>query len=223
MSPSSMFARWTSPNVPPKALAMASSTRLSFRPIRRSPVMILTMYLASRGVACERSSRVRAALAAGPRAAAISRNLAATSRTFSAALPGFARPGRAGAPVPTWAVRKNGFRDVAKVSVLTIGCGEFGFVVSGKLCDNPPQHSSAYLQGGFLPDRKRPSREKYGRDGSLLRRARLEIFGDDRDLFEFLGGGGDALTGFSQLDHVLSMWARAPRSCVPGSQARQFS
>jgi hypothetical protein len=30
-----------------KAFAIASSTRLSFNPIRRSPLMIFTMYLAS--------------------------------------------------------------------------------------------------------------------------------------------------------------------------------
>ena len=154
MSPSSMLARWTSPSVPPKALAMASSTRLSFRPMRRSPVMILTMYLASRGVACERSSRVRAALAAGPRAAAISRNLAATSDRLSAALPGFARPGRARAPVPTWAVAgccENGFRDVAKVSALTIGCGQFGFALPGKLGDNLATALSRRLAEWFPP------------------------------------------------------------------------
>src|SRR5215471_21373693 len=44
---------------------MASSTRLSFRPIRKSPVMILTTYFASHGGTLESSLRVSPALSAG--------------------------------------------------------------------------------------------------------------------------------------------------------------
>ena len=73
------------PEVAPYALAMASSTRLSFSPMRRSPVMILMMYLASRGVTCESSSRTSALLAAGPRAAAILRKAVWTSTTVGSA------------------------------------------------------------------------------------------------------------------------------------------
>ncbi len=67
-----------------KARAMASSTRLSFRPMRRSPLIIFTMYLASSGVARSRSRVRRAALAAGPRAAAISEKTRCTAVSDSA-------------------------------------------------------------------------------------------------------------------------------------------
>src|SRR5213594_2660238 len=48
MSPRTMLARRISAAGRSKAFAMASSTVFSFRPIRRSPVMILMTYFASR-------------------------------------------------------------------------------------------------------------------------------------------------------------------------------
>ena len=194
--------------------------------------MIFTMYLASSGEACDRSSRVRAAFAAGPRAAAISRNLAATSGTLRTELPGFARPGRAGAPVPTWAVVdgcENGFRYRAKVPELAVGCGEFGFTFPGELSHDPPQHSAADLQRGFLPDGKWPSRKKYGGDGGFLRRdAPSGIRQRSRSSRVSWWCAAIRFAGFSQLDHeLLDVGASAPLvrpwfvhsqfSCCPGA------
>ena len=164
------------------------------------------MYLASSGLACDRSSRTKAAFADGPRAAAISRNLAATSSQTQRCAAGLcpAWTGGGARPHVAWGAGfcENGFGYVSQVPELAVGCGQFGFAFSGELRDDSPQHPAAHLQRGFLPDRKRSARKKYSGDGGLLRRSCLEILGDDRDLLEFFGGRGDSLAGFSQLNHV---------------------
>ena len=78
-SPTSIPAHLTSSSGRSKARAIPASTRPSRRPIRRSPPSTLTMYFAVIG--SERSSRPRrtADFFAGPEAASISANAAATS------------------------------------------------------------------------------------------------------------------------------------------------
>src|SRR5258708_5352332 len=80
-----------------EALAIASSTRLSFRPMRRSPVMIFMMYLASVGEISLSSAPTIAPFAAGPRAAETSRN---TSWTLLGGCGPHSTSLRAGPPLP---------------------------------------------------------------------------------------------------------------------------
>ena len=68
MSPSSMFACFTSSSDASKARAIASSTRPSRKPIRKSPVKILTRYSPSRADKAEKRSCNSSAFAIGPRA-----------------------------------------------------------------------------------------------------------------------------------------------------------
>ena len=67
MSPRSMFASFTSSSGTSKADAMASSTRPSRKPIRRSPVKILTTYCPSRAEIFARRDWRISALLSGPR------------------------------------------------------------------------------------------------------------------------------------------------------------
>ena len=78
-SPTSIPAHLTSSSRRSKARAMAASTSPSRRPIRRSPPRIFTTYLAVNGSERSRSERRTADLWAGPEAASMASNAAATS------------------------------------------------------------------------------------------------------------------------------------------------
>ena len=153
---------------------MASSTRLSFNPMRRSPVMIFTMYLASSGEACDRSSCVSAAFAAGPRAAAISRNLAATTWQAQRWIAGLcpARTGGGARPhVGLWSRWEHRFRHRAQVSNLAIGGGELGFAFPGEL---QPLSATALFRrpAAWFPPRRETAFPKEIRRRGMLPRAR---------------------------------------------------
>ena len=78
-SPVSIPAHLTSSSGRSNAFAIAASTRPSRSPMRSSPPSTLTMALAVCGSARSRSSLSSRALAAGPEAASIAANVAATS------------------------------------------------------------------------------------------------------------------------------------------------
>ena len=88
ISPSSMFARCTCLIGRPKASAIASSTRLSFNPMRRSPVMILRMYFDPRGSARRSSSSSTKRFCKGPRRALNCSNAACKTCNESSAAGG---------------------------------------------------------------------------------------------------------------------------------------
>ena len=79
MSPVSIPAHLTSSSGRSNAFAMAASTSPSRRPMRSSPPRTLTMALAVGGSDRASRSRSRPAFAAGPDAASIASNVAATS------------------------------------------------------------------------------------------------------------------------------------------------
>ena len=83
-----MFARCTCLIGRPKASAIASSTRLSFNPMRRSPVMILTMYFDPRGSARRSSSSSTKRFCKGPRRALNCSNAACKTCNESSAAGG---------------------------------------------------------------------------------------------------------------------------------------
>ena len=171
---------------------MASSTRLSFRPIRRSPVMILTMYLASSGVACAKKFAHQCGF--GGWAASCDRGSCGNLQT-EAVLPVFpgldsadVRPGVCGAverrTSPATAPRSPSWRYAAVSSASAFP--ESSATI--RHSSDPPTCSVVSSQtGNGLPERK--TAETAG----FLRRRRLQILGDDRGLFEFLGGAGDLL------------------------------
>ena len=137
-------------------MAIASSTRLSFRPIRRSPVMIFTMYLASRGVACARSSRTKCGLCgrtacAGDLAEAV-RQRRAQSGLNCRALPGLDGRGR---PCLRGLCRVRLARQLPNHRAGGTPNGEFRFAFAGDLSDYSPQQRAADLQEWSLPTRER--------------------------------------------------------------------
>ncbi len=163
----------------------ASSTRLSFSPIRRSPVMILTMYLASSGCTCDSKSRTSCAFAAGPRAAAIARKLRShiqdgqiphlSSRQYSC---------RHRAEISQLAVRRRQLPPRSSPKVLRRSCHS----------NDPPTCSVVSSHtGNGLPDRKTAATRRF------LHRARLQVFRDQTRLFQFLRGSGDALADSANL------------------------
>ena len=79
MSPSSMLARRTATSDCSYAAAIASSTKLSRIPMRRSPTKILMAYFASSAEHCFRSAITCSSFAEGPRAVAMSSNSFAKS------------------------------------------------------------------------------------------------------------------------------------------------
>ena len=118
---------------------MASSTRLSRRPMRRSPLMILMMYLASSAVARRRRSSTIVALG---RRAGESRNFTERSREFSNGQ----RTGLA-AVCPA----KQVLRGRAKISMAAISGSERNFRLTGNLSQGTPEQCAANLQGTFFP------------------------------------------------------------------------
>ena len=154
ISPSSMFASFTSSSAASKALAIASSTKPSRKPMRRSPVKIFTTYWPSRAEVCASRS---AAVPFWQRVRALSADASKNSRDSSNA---------------EWFRRGSAFERfescLAGIAVTARDAAKFCSVDLGRADERAKNHRPAHLQRAQIALRKRPSGKINGGDRQLF-------------------------------------------------------
>src|SRR5579864_8478877 len=177
ISPSSMLARWTAFTFSSKALAIASSTRLSRRPMRKSPLIILITYLASIAVA-PRNRRGSSHLIEGRS------QVADRQRTPSGCC-----------------MFQHVLSRGSQIAIPAVGSSKRNFSFARYLADSAPQQSSAHLQGSFLPGRKGAAREEHSSLCSFIHWSRAEVHRYQPHLFKLLRGGCHSVGGLGKSLH----------------------
>ena len=137
------------------ALAIASSTKLSRRPMRRSPLMILITYLAS-----TRRSPPKYAL----KQIKLARRYRCSSQLVESRSHFRNRQGT----LRRSAVLQNILRRRAKIAMAAISRRKRNFALARYFSHSTPQQRAANLQCSLFPGRKSAPREKHRRLGSLV-------------------------------------------------------
>ncbi len=150
--------------------------------------MILTMYLASRGATSASRGRRTAALAAGPRTAAMARKASSSSLGVMSS-----RVRREGKNVSGYGSR---------VAETAVGVRQSGAGLAGKLFEQTPDEGTSDLQGGLVVDGEGAAGEEDGGGSGVLGRESGKQFDEDGGLFEALSGGSDTVGGGREQLHV---------------------
>src|SRR5215469_8381113 len=187
MSPVSMLARRTSASGRSKAWAMASSTRLSFDPIRRSPVMIFTMYFTSPALPRRNTLASSSAFCDAPRAAARSSKSRATSDSAKSR--------------STFVPRRSSAAMSPRSPMLSVCGSEVVVRLADGVSDDTEQICSADPERAFVVRREGVTRKKPGGDHCLRDAERFQKFADQTQLLKLFGGGADSIRDLYKAAH----------------------
>ena len=93
----------------------------------------------------------------------------------------------------------------AEISGGAVQVMEFGFRLPGECGNCLPEQRASGAESRLFVGRERASGEEERGAGRVFLRKRLQIFGDERGLLEFLGGGGNSVGGCSEGEHFLNL------------------